>query len=547
MSTLHARQQTHRQVLPQPAALESVPADNPGVGTKRGTDAVVTAPGVQHDRGESLHRIRLRPGRHGAPARAGVPEPVGSDPGTALENTALEDTAPEVSAVPVHARVFVLDRYQRPLMPCHPARARELLAKGRARVHSLHPFTIRLVDRTVEESDSHTRGEGVTVKLDPGSRYTGVSVARVEPSGTTHGLFSVQVRHRGQQISRNLTSRAALRRGRRSRNLRYRAPRFNNRTKPAGWLAPSLRHRVVSTQAWVDRLARLAPVVAVAMELVRFDMQEMVNPEITGVQYQQGTLAGFEVREYLLAKWRHACAYCDASGVGPGSVPLNIDHIHPRARGGSNRVSNLTLACITCNQAKGTRDITEFVTDPARLARILAQAKRPLADAAAVNSTRWALLRSLASTGLPVATGSGGRTKFNRTRFGLPKSHTLDAICVGDTATVASFPGSVLVAASTGRGGYARTRSNAYGFPRLHLTRRKRHFGFATGDQARAVVATGTKQGTYTGRVAVRASGSFNITTATGTVQGIGHRHFTLLARADGWGYGTQKEASHAA
>jgi hypothetical protein len=167
-----------------------------------------------------------------------------------------------------------------------------MLTKGRARVHRLYPFTIRLVDRTVAESEV----DGVVVKLDPGSKATGLAVVRVDASGSTRGLVSIEIGHRGRRISRNLTSRAALRRGRRSRNLRYRAPRFLNRTRPKGWLAPSLRHRVETTQTWVTRLQGLAPVTAIAMELVRFDMQQMENPEISGVEYQRGTLAGFEVR-----------------------------------------------------------------------------------------------------------------------------------------------------------------------------------------------------------------------------------------------------------
>jgi hypothetical protein len=275
-------------------------------------------------------------------------------------------------------------------------------------------------------------------------------------------------------------------------------------------------------------------------------MQKLENPEVSGVQYRQGTLAGYEVREYLLEKWQRRCAYCDASGVGTASVPLNIDHIHPRAKGGTNRVSNLTLACVSCNQAKGAKDVGEFVADPKRLARILAQAKAPLRDAAAVNTTRNAIRRSFQATGLPVETGSGGRTKFNRTQFGLPKSHVVDALCVGDVAAVASRPARVLIARSVGRGSYARTRTDKHGFPRLRLTPTKRHFGFATGDQVHAVVPTGAKAGTYIGRVAVRATGSFNIATirqdgTTTTVQGIHHRHCTLISRADGWAY-TQKE-----
>jgi len=271
------------------------------------------------------------------------------------------------------------------------------------------------------------------------------------------------------------------------------------------------------------------------------------NPEISGTQYQQGTLAGYEAREYLLEKWDRRCAYCDRPGAGPGGVPLNIDHIVPRARGGSSRVSNLTLSCVPCNRAKGARDVREFVTDAARLTRILDRARAPLKDAAAVNSTRPALRRMLEATGLPVESASGGRTKWNRHRNRVPKSHVLDALCAGTVEAAGSWPARNLVATSTGRGSYARTRSDAYGFPRLRLTRVKRHYGFITGDLVRAIVPAGAKAGCYTGRVAVRASGSFNITTSSGTVQGISHRHVRLIQRADGWRYHKQEEAAHAA
>ncbi|MEB3825911.1 RRXRR domain-containing protein, partial [Phormidium sp. CCY1219] len=81
---------------------------------------------------------------------------------------------------------------------------------------------------------------------------------------------------------------------------RYRMPRFNNRKRPQGWLAPSLQHRVVTTLTWVNRLKRFCPISTISMELVRFDTQLMQNPEISGVEYQQGELVGYEVREYLL-------------------------------------------------------------------------------------------------------------------------------------------------------------------------------------------------------------------------------------------------------
>ncbi len=426
-------------------------------------------------------------------------------------------------------------------MPCSEKRARLLLERGRARVHRMVPFTIRLVDRRVEDSAL----QPLRVKLDPGSKTTGIALVRDsekvnadsgEVRHIAHVVFLADLTHRGQAIRDALARRAAFRRRRRSANLRHRAPRFDNRTRPAGWLAPSLQHRVDTTLTWVSRLRRWVPVVAVSQELVKFDTQALQNPEISGVEYQQGALAGYEAREYLLEKWHRTCAYCDAQ-----NVPLQVEHIVPRAKGGSNRVSNLCLACGPCNTAKGAQDVREFLAhDSKRLTKIKAQAKAPLKDAAAVNATRWALFTALQSTGLPVETGTGGRTKFNRTRLHIPKGHALDAACVGAVDAVTGWRAPTLRIKAAGHGSYQRTRLDAFGFPRGYLTRQKRHFGFQTGDRVKAFVPSGKKAGIHVGRVAVRASGSFNIQTGSGVIQGIGHRHCCITQRGDGYGYHLQ-------
>ncbi|NYT60511.1 RRXRR domain-containing protein [Alcaligenaceae bacterium] len=432
--------------------------------------------------------------------------------------------------------VFVLDRQGRPLMPCSEKRARLLLARGRARVHHLVPFVVRLIDRSVNDADF----QPLRLKLDPGSKTTGLALVRDsevvdaatgEVARDAAVLSLIELVHRGRQISESLTARRNMRRRRRG-NLRYRAPRFLNRTQPKGWLAPSLQHRVNTSMAWVERLQRWAPIAAFSCELVRFDMQALQNPEICGLQYQQGTLFGYEVREYLLEKWGRKCCYCDVQGV-----PLNIEHLLARARGGSNRITNLALACVPCNTQKGAQPIENFVIDKTRLARILAQTKRPLRDAAAVNSTRWALANALKETGLPLELASGGRTKFNRSHLGIPKTHSLDAACVGDVNAVHSWTKPTLVIKCTGRGSYQRTRLTKHGFARGYLMRSKRVQGFATGDFVRAKVPSGKKVGTHQGRVAVRASGSFNIQTHSLVIQGISYRHCTVLQRADGYGY----------
>lgn len=438
--------------------------------------------------------------------------------------------------------VYVLDSKGVALMPCDEKRARLLLARGCARVHRPMPFVIRLTDRQAGSCEL----QPLELKLDPGSKVTGLALVRVseqvnietgEITNSAQVLSLMELVHRGRQISEALSARRAMRRGRRARKTRYRAARFNNRTKPEGWLAPSLQHRVDTALAWVHRIRRWAPLAGLAQELVRFDMQKMQaqveGGDISGAQYQQGTLFGYEVREYVLEKFQRTCMYCDAQ-----NTPLQLEHIHPKSKGGTNAVSNLGLACGPCNSKKGARDVRDFLAkDPARLKRVLAQALAPLKDAAAVNSTRWALFNALKATGLPVAVASGGQTKFNRCRLGVPKTHALDAACVGNLDSLDGWDKPALGIKCTGRGSYQRTRLDQFGFPRGYLTRSKRIHGFQTGDRVKAVVTKGAKTGTYVGRVAVRASGSFNIQANGGLVQGISHCYCKVVQRADGYGY----------
>ena len=157
-----------------------------------------------------------------------------------------------------------------------------------------------------------------------------------------------------------------------------------------------------------------------------------------------------------------------------------------------------------------------------------------------MNSTRWALFQRLKATGLEVEVGTGGRTKFNRERLEIPKTHALDAACVGAVEAVTGWRRPVLALKATGHGSYRRTRLDRFGFPRGYLPRTKFVQGFQTGDWVRAEVPAGRTAGVHVGRVAVRASGSFNIQTPQGVIQGISHRHCRLIQRADGYGYSVQ-------
>jgi len=420
-------------------------------------------------------------------------------------------------------QIFVLDINRRPLTPCTPGIARSLLKAGKAAVFRQYPFTIIL------KKEVNATPEAITLKLDPGSKTTGIALVQ----GTVV-LFGAELTHRGQTIKASLESRRVLRRGRRSRHTRYRQARFLNRTRPKGWLAPSLQHRVKTTLTWVNKLIKLAPINSIAQELVRFDLKQLENPEISGIEYQQGTLLGYEVREYLLEVWERKCAYCSIE-----NVPLQIEHIHSKAKGGSNRISNLCLACDTCNKKKGTQDIKQFLAKkPDILKRIQAQRKRPLKDATAVNSTRWALLNRLKETGLPVTAGSGGQTKFNRTRLQLLKSHWLDAACVGKVEELKVLTAQPLLIKTAGHGTRQICGTNKFGFPIRHKSRKQIHFCFQTGDIVSATVTAGKKIGSYTGRVLCRASGSFDLVTTTGRVAGISHKYCRPIHKKDGYSYG---------
>lgn len=419
--------------------------------------------------------------------------------------------------------VFVLSSDKKPLIPCHPARARQLMRAGRAAVFRHYPFTIILKDRV--ESGSVVKA--ARLKIDPGSKVTGMAVVNIESSRV---VWAAELQHRGSVIRDSLRTRNSLRRTRRIRKTWYRAPRFKYRKRPEGWLAPSLDHRVETVMTWVERLRKFAPVKALSVEDVKFDMQKLQHPEILGFEYQHGELAGYEVREYLLEKWQRKCAYC-----GEINAPLQQDHIHPVGKGGSNRVSNLTLACKQCNQNKGSQDIAQFLADrPRVLARILRQAKSPLADAAAVNTVRRTLVNRLQATGLPLESGSASQTKMNRETNRLPKSHWIDAACVGSTGRtiVLSSTMTVLKIVSFGHGKRQRCRTNAHGVAIAHASRAKKYLGFQTGDHVVANIPKGKYAGTHIGRISIRHRPSFRLNGFDTHV-----KHIRRIQRADGYAY----------
>ena len=374
------------------------------------------------------------------------------------------------------SKVSILDTHKNVCEPCHPAVARRLLRKGEASVYKRYPFTIML-KRAVSSSQT----TDYTLSIDPGSKVTGMAITDSE----NHIVALFELHHRGAAVKKGLSTRAGYRRSRRTRKCRHREARFDNRSRKTpvltadgwkyqsfgqsskDWVAPSLMSRVFNIHTWVSRLSKIYPIARLAVEHVKFDTQRMENPEISGVAYQRGTLYEAEVWEYLLEKLGRKCYYCGAK-----DVPLEKEHIFPKAKGGTNRVSNLTVSCHPCNQEKGNKHPDEIQGDLGkRVQSALKAAKKPLKDAQAVNTIRWKIVETLKATGLPVIYGTGGKTKWYRKQACLPKTHYYDAACVASVPKSPVAPLSVLAIHAVGYGhrrdlGNYQTIQSAPGFKR---------------------------------------------------------------------------------
>ena len=298
--------------------------------------------------------------------------------------------------------VYVINKNGNPLMPCKPAKARHLIEEGKAEVVQWTPFTIRLL------WDCEECTQNVTLGIDAGYTTVGYSAVTSDKE-----LIAGELTLRSD-IKRLLEKRRAYRRTRRSRKW-HREPRFDNRGIPNGWLAPSILHKLNSHINLIEKLKKILPITKIIVEVATFDTQKMQNPEISGVEYQQGELQGYEVREYLLQKFNRRCAYC-----GKKDVPLEIEHIIPKSRGGSDRVSNLTIACHECNQEKGNQTAEEF-----GYPRMQAKAEKTLKATAFMNIVR----RRIADQ-LNCDQTYGYITKHDRIELGLPKSHANDAYVI---------------------------------------------------------------------------------------------------------------------
>lgn len=330
----------------------------------------------------------------------------------------------------------VLDKQGKPLMPTtRLGKDYRLLKTQNAHIVSYEPFTIQLD----YEPDTHII-QPLTLGVDSGAIHSGYSVANEHRE-----YYSAEVIARND-ISNRLSDRRMYRRNRHYRKTRYRQPRFNNRkNKKKGWSPPSLEQKVAVQMNEINHLHRYIPIETIIVEVAEFDIQKIKNPDISGVEYQQGTLQGYNIRNYLLEKHRHKCFYC-----GKTVSDFEVEHMTPKARGGSNRIDNLTLSCHDCNQKKDTLTAEEFIQQTlsakkaATKLKQLPNEKRLFKYMAYMNATRWTLYNTIKEKYPKVKMTYGYITKYNRIQAGLPKAHHIDAKCITGFTTVPSIEQTVV-------------------------------------------------------------------------------------------------------
>ena len=417
----------------------------------------------------------------------------------------------------------VVDAEEKPLAPCSPGKARQLLKSGRAKPYSRWDiFAIQLLDRVVPEEKI---GQS-TLGVDPGADHTGLAVFQQKANGARQGLLAVTIHHRGNQVKKGIEQRSNYRRSRRFR-LRNRPARFDHRPKPKDWLAPSLQTRLGNTTTWIPRLQKLIAINQILVETMKFDTQKLQNLDIQGKEYQQGILQNTEKRAYVHDRDQNKCRYCGKPETKDNR--LTLDHVIPRSNTtSSDRVSNLVAACYPCNQAKGNMPIENFLADqPELLAEIKTQLQKPLTSAGQSNTIMSQLRKHLHQLSCKVTETDAAHTAANRIITGIPKTHSNDALVLGELTQLTNLPPAIEFQAKghgrrqrcmpnkfgTPKGKawpkYCRARDKGRDLPSLPPSHKQRQLrfpdpnGISTGDYVRA----NNRNGTFTGYAMIHIQG----------------------------------------
>lgn len=303
-------------------------------------------------------------------------------------------------------RVFVKNQREQNLMPCSQRKARLLLKQNKAKIYCYNPFTIQLLYSTGETIQKCNLG------IDSGAKHIGFAVTSVDK------VFMKGEIELRQDVKDNIITKKTLRRSRRNRKTRYRKARFLNRKKNNNWLPPSIQSKVDNQINWINKFKNLLPNCDLIIEVGKFDNTKLINPEIQGEEYQQGSLYGYEnVKAYLIARENNKCQLCGKEYDGLG---WHIHHIKQRKDSGSNRVDNLALVHGQCH-----KDFHNGL-----IKKKFKKAKEYK------ESTFMNILRQQIFKRLDCKITYGNYTKVDRKQLNLKKTHYNDAIVISGIKSI---------------------------------------------------------------------------------------------------------------
>jgi hypothetical protein len=411
--------------------------------------------------------------------------------------------------------VFVSNKHGDPLMPCSYKKARLLLKQGKAKIYQYEPFTIQLL------YGSSGYKQDVSVGIDTGAKYIGVSATsenRVLIKGT------IELR---DDVKALLETRKIYRRSRRNRKTRYRQPKFQNRTRQSGWLPPSIQSRVDNTMRWIDKFLFLLPNPKLIIEVGKFDIQKIENPDINGVEYQQGDMYEYRNRiAYLIAREQGKCQYCNKPyEKGNG---WRLHHIWSRHKDRPQHWALLHERCHLDIHAKG---------EESKL-----QKKKPKSykESAFMNIIRQRMFKHY-----PTAKFTYGNVTFqNRCDLGLEKTHYNDAIAISGIKSIGINPDQILFVKqirvkkrslheATPRKGRKQKNTSA----KRNSKNTKYQSGFYLNDMVMHNKNKGFVTGFCTNGVYVKDSAGEYITKPGKTYKQLPPKDITFLKHTRGWQY----------
>jgi hypothetical protein len=280
-----------------------------------------------------------------------------------------------------------------------------LLKHGKAvSLRNGEPFAIRLL------YGSAGYRQPIALGVDSGYAKVGLSAVISDKE-----LYASEVTLRTDIVKLNSEKRQ-YRRARRNRKTWYRQPRFNSRSKPQGWVAPSIQNKVDTHIKVIKKIQQVLPITSIIVEVAAFDIQKIRNPELSGEDYQNGPKKGFwNVREYVLYRDGHKCLHCHGKSKDP---VLEVHHKVSRQTGG-DRPENFETLCSTCHA---------LVTQGKLVLKV--KISKGFKAETFMTMVRWKLIEQFRSTGLVVSHTYGYITKQQRIAAGLPKSHINDAFAI---------------------------------------------------------------------------------------------------------------------